>query len=256
MKGTILEKIIEAKRIRVAAAKRNVDLITVEPLSRPFRFSKALSNSAGPHVIAEFKRASPSKGVINDTLTPARSATAYREGGASAISVLTEEDFFGGSLDDLKEVRNAVDLPILRKDFVIDEFQIRESAAAGADAILLIVAALSVEELRRFSSLAYELGLDALVEVHDRTELDIAAEIEARLIGVNNRNLKTFEVSLDVARELIKHAPKNAIVIAESGMSTRQEINELSAVGFSGFLIGESLMRMESKLEDLTGARK
>ena len=243
MKGTILEKIIEAKRLQIAAAKQNFDLGDINRNANPFRLREALSDRSRHNIIAEFKRASPSKGIINDSVSPALAAANYRDAGAAAISVLTEEHFFKGSIDDLRAVRNAVDLPILRKDFIIDEFHIHESAAIGADAILLIVAALRVNELRHFCSLSDELGLDALVEVHDLAEMEVAAEIGAMLIGVNNRNLKTFEVSLDVSRELIKYAPPGAIMIAESGISSRREIAELSGLGYSGFLVGESLMR-------------
>ena len=242
MKGTILEKIIEAKRARVAAAKQILDLGHVEPKAQPHRLREALSNGSKLNIIAEFKRASPSKGMINNTREPSEVAAAYYDGGAAAISVLTEEDFFKGSLDDLRAVRKAVDLPILRKDFVLDEFQIREAAAAGADAILLIVAALSDEDLLRFSSVAQNLGLDALVEVHNRKEMTTAIDTGARLIGVNNRNLKTFEVSLDVSRDLIKYAPEGATMIAESGIGSRHDIEELSSLGYSGFLVGEALM--------------
>lgn len=245
MKGTILEKIIEAKRTRVEAAKRLSGLRTVQPLSQQFRLSQALSNSSGPHIIAEFKRASPSRGVINDSLKPEQAAASYCDGGAVAISVLTEEDFFQGSLDDLRSIREVVALPILRKDFIIDEFQIRESAAAGADAILLIVAALSIDELASFHSLANELGLDALVEVHSEKEMETAVAIGSNLIGVNNRDLLTFEVSLDVSRQLIKQAPPEATLISESGIKSRHDISELFDLGYSGFLIGETLMKAE-----------
>ncbi len=243
MKGTILERIIEAKRLQIATAKQNFDRTAIVRKAHPYRLRKALSDRSKHNIIAEFKRASPSKGIINDSVSPALAAANYRDAGAAAISVLTEEHFFKGSIDDLRAVRNAVDLPILRKDFIIDEFHIHESAAIGADAILLIVAALRVNELRHFCSLSDELGLDALVEVHDLAEMEVAAEIGAMLIGVNNRNLKTFEVSLDVSRELIKYAPPGAIMIAESGISSRDEIAELSGLGYSGFLVGESLMR-------------
>ena len=256
--STFLEKIIETKRGRVEAVKALTDPRELErqAFSGAFErrgFRDAVANRNRTNVIAEFKRASPSKGVINDTLGPADAAVAYRDGGASAISVLTEEDFFSGSLDDLCKIRTAVDLPILRKDFVIDEVQILESAAAGADAILLIVAALNIGELARFQSQAHELGLDTLIEVHDRDEMKTAADIGADLIGVNNRDLQTFEVSLDVSRELIAYAPRNAVMIAESGISSRQQIEELSGLGYSGFLVGESLMRSDdtvSSLED------
>lgn len=254
MKGTFLEKIIEAKRARIEKAKADSDLNALaEQAARPNagRFRKAMSNRSRVNIIAEFKRASPSKGVINDSVDAATTAQNYQNGGAAAISVLTEEDFFGGSLDDLSAVRKAVDLPILRKDFVIDEFQIRESAAAGADAILLIVAVLGVDKLLRFHSLASDLGLDALVEVHDLDELKIASDIGATLIGVNNRNLKTFEVTLDVSRELIASAPKNAIMISESGIRTTENIDELSSLGYNGFLVGESLMKSRDAMSEL-----
>lgn len=251
MRGTILEDIIEAKRARVDAAKRRAAIDAVGPISRPYRLREALSDRSKPNIIAEFKRASPSKGLINEQLDPGKAAEDYFAGGAAAISVLTEEDFFKGSLDDLRAVRDAVALPLLRKDFIIDEFQILESAAVGADAVLLIVAALSIDDLKRFYSLATRLGLDALVEVHDRDEMEIAAEIGANVIGVNNRNLKTFEVSLDVSRELIRFAPTGATMIAESGISSRSEIAELFDLGYSGCLIGESLMRSGDAVETL-----
>src|SRR5690606_13586429 len=158
-------------------------------------------------------------------------------------SVLTEEDFFLGSINDLNEAKNAVDIPVLRKDFVIDEYQIYESALIGADAVLLIVAALSVDELERFHKIASELGLDVLVEVHNAEEMKIAESIGAKIVGINNRNLKTFEVSLDVSRRLASMAPPNTVLISESGISQMNEISELRELGFSAFLIGETLMR-------------
>lgn len=243
MSGMILEKIIQAKRARIEAAKERCEFYSSPSKSQPHRFRDALAARTRPNIIAEFKRASPSKGVINDALSPVDVARNYRDGGAAAISVLTEEDFFNGSLDDLRAVREAVDLPILRKDFIVDEFQIRESEAAGADAILLIVAVLGVDELRRFQSLAQELGLDVLVEVHNEEEMETAASIGSTLIGVNNRSLHTFKVSLDVSRRLARVAPPDVILIAESGIKTRDDIRELYELGYSGFLIGETLMR-------------
>jgi indole-3-glycerol phosphate synthase len=205
-------------------------------------------------IIAEIKRASPSKGVINDRIDVAEVARDYAAGGAAAISVLTEEDFFKGSLDDLRFVKAAVDLPVLRKDFTIEEYQIYEAAAAGADAILLIVTALDEDELLRLRTLAEdELGMDAIVEVHSAEELEIADRIGAKMIGVNNRNLNTFDVSLDVSRELIKHRPEGVLMIAESGLTTRAEIDELRSLGFDGFLIGEALMRQPHVLASLAG---
>jgi indole-3-glycerol phosphate synthase len=252
MKGTILEKIIEAKRARVETAKRNSDLAPTHPAERPHRFRSALSDRSKPNIIAEFKRASPSKGLINDALAPADVARDYRDGGAAAISVLTEEDFFKGSLDDLRAVRSAVDLPILRKDFVFDAYQIYEAAQAGADAILLIVAILDDERLAELHAVAEnELGLDALVEVHTFEELERANKIGAKLIGVNNRDLKTFEVSLDISRELIKAKPRDAAMISESGLRSREDLIELSDLGYSGFLIGETLMRSGDARKEL-----
>ena len=250
MKGTIFEKIVDAKRERIAKAKRGIHLktLTERALSvragrQSHRLRQALSDASQINIIAEFKRASPSKGIINDSVDVAAVANAYERGGAKAISVLTEEDFFKGSLDDLRAVRNAVDLPILRKDFIFDAYQIYEAAEAGADAILLIAAMLDNEALAELHHLAeVSLGLDALVEVHTLRELERVKDIRVRLTGVNNRDLQTFNVSLDVSRELIKHAPKDAVMIAESGLKTRDDLMELQELGYSGFLIGETLM--------------
>lgn len=249
MSETILDKIIAAKHIRIAEAKNIVSDAAIRIAAEnyrvdreEFRLRKSLSRATRVNIIAEYKRASPSKGVINDTLDPFETAVAYRDRGAAAISVLTEEDFFRGSLDDLRTVRDAVDTPILRKDFTVDEYQIYEAAAAGADAILLIVAALSEERLVNLRSVATNLGLDALIEVHEEAELEIAHSIGADLIGVNNRNLKTFEVSLDVSRQLIRDK-QDAIFVSESGLSSRWELDELQSLGYDGFLIGETFMR-------------
>jgi Indole-3-glycerol phosphate synthase len=245
--STFLDKIISDKRKRVESARaiRSLNEIRDEAEQRDVvahRFAHAISGLE-PNIIAEFKRASPSKGVINDQLGPVETAAIYRSGGASAISVLTEEDHFLGSLDDLLAIKNTVDLPLLRKDFVIDEYQIYQSAVAGASAVLLIVAALPTVTLMTFQALANSLSLDVIVEVHDLDEMQIAIEIGATIIGVNNRNLKTFEVTLDVSRELIKMRPANALTIAESGISNADEISELHSLGYNAFLIGESLMR-------------
>jgi indole-3-glycerol phosphate synthase len=260
MNETFLEKILAVTREKVYAQRKVVDIselhdevFAVRENRERFQLSKALSVSDRINIIAEIKRASPSKGIINDRIDVAETATAYETGGASAISVLTEEQFFKGSLADLKDAREAVDLPILRKDFTIDEYQIYEAAAAGADAILLIVAALTSEVLSELQTLAHELGMDALVEAHTFEELETAASLGASLIGINNRNLRSLDVSLDVSRELIRHRPANAIMIAESGISSRDQINELKQLGFDGFLVGESLMR-GAEVERLTGA--
>ncbi len=212
--------------------------------SRPHALRLALKNVERLNVIAEFKRASPSKGMIRARAVPAQIALAYEAGGAAAISVLTEEDRFQGSLDDLRGVRAMVNVPVLRKDFIFDEYQLYESAAAGADALLLIVAALDEETLLHLRRVAEdELGMDALVEVHSEDEMRRAASAGARLIGINNRNLRTFEVSLDASTRLIKSAPPDALCVSESGLSAGADLHRLRALGYAGFLIGETLMR-------------
>ena len=250
MSETFLTTIYEAKRKRVEEEKRRRDISELRPAalevrsqSEDHRLRSALKHD-GINIIAEIKRASPSKGVINDAIDVADAARSYQAGGAAAISVLTEEDFFKGSLDDLRKVRATTSLPILRKDFVFDEVQIYEAAEAGADAVLLIVAMLNDEELTRLRDVAEsELGIDALIEVHNTDELQRVAAIGATLIGVNNRDLHSFKISLDVSRELIKYKPNNALIITESGITSRHEIEELRSLGFDGFLIGETLMR-------------
>ncbi|HEY3104139.1 MAG TPA: bifunctional indole-3-glycerol-phosphate synthase TrpC/phosphoribosylanthranilate isomerase TrpF [Pyrinomonadaceae bacterium] len=244
-----LSEIIEVKRQRLAAAKARLPLERLRELARQFRAGRshrlleALRNRSRANIIAEFKRRSPSKGKINPQADAQTIATMYESGGAAAISVLTEEDYFDGSLIDLRRIRTATSLPLLRKDFIFDEYQIYESAASGADALLLIVAALDVQSLRKLRELAEdELGIDALVEVHTKDELDRAVNCGARLIGVNNRDLRTFEVSTATSTLLAQVAPHNAILVSESGL-TLDEVRRLREIGYSGFLIGESLMR-------------
>ncbi len=259
MKETLLEKILAAKRTRVAKARKETDISALAELARDVRagsprhrLRSALSDASRMNIIAEFKRASPSKGMINRAADPAQIARAYEAGGACAISVLTEEDFFKGSLDDLREARAATSLPVLRKDFIVDEFQVYESAAAGADAILLIVAALTDEELARFHQLSCRvLGMDAIVEVHTKDELERAVAIDAAIIGVNNRDLRSFEISLDVSRELVRSKPEGAIMISESGLTSAGELMELRTLGFDAFLLGETLMRSHNAVDEL-----
>jgi len=261
MNSTFLDKIVASKRHRIEEAKGYIDAVGLSRTAfemstarTPHRLQTALGRTDRINIIAEYKRASPSKGMINDRMDAADAAKMYVDGGACAISVLTEEDHFLGSLNDLRRVRENVDLPILRKDFLVDDYQIVESAAAGADAILLIVSILSPESLSRLQKLANDFGLDAVVEVHDLDELEIALEADAKIIGVNNRDLENFEVSLDTSRALIEHAPKGSILISESGISSSEQIAELRGIGYSGFLIGESLMRSddpERMLEEL-----
>ncbi len=256
-----LNEIIELKKKRLEIAKQKRDFgelkisaIAVRENAEKHRLQNALKKNR-INIIAEIKRASPSKGMINDKIDVAEVAQKYERGGACAISVLTEEDRFSGSLEDLQSARNAVKLPVLRKDFIFDEFQIYEAADSGADVVLLIAAMLDDAQLMQLHNLAENiLGLDALVEVHTLQELERVKKTNAKIIGVNNRDLHTFKVSLDVSRELIKHAPKDALIITESGISTKEEIFELRNLGFSGFLIGETLMRsgnVEKELKKL-----
>lgn len=246
----VLSEIIAKKRERLLAARELVPLAQIQHLAIEARSSAvphALSNALhrdGMNVIAEFKRRSPSKGIIRPDADLLQIVKGYEAGGAAAISVLTEEDYFSGSLDDLRVVRAAVRLPVLRKDFVFDEYQVYESAAAGADAILLIVAALDDELLLGLRRLAeHTLGLDALVEVHTRDEMKRAIACDARLIGVNNRDLRTFEVSLETSLALAREAPRDTLLVSESGLRTGDDLRRLHAAGYRGFLIGETFMR-------------
>ena len=250
----VLREIIGRKRERVAEAKERVPLGKVKNRQTPHALRAALS-ADGINIIAEFKRRSPSKGVIRTDANLSQIVKSYEAGGAVAISVLTEEDYFDGSLDDLRTVKTTVELPVLRKDFVFDEYQVYESAVARADAILLIVAALDDETLSRLRRLAEdELGLDALVEVHTSDEMKRAAAARATLIGVNNRDLRTFEVSLQTSLSLAREAPSEALLISESGLRGPDDLRRLREVGYHGFLIGETLMRAgnpEQALRDL-----
>jgi len=249
----ILTEIITAKRKRVAAASEAAPLqrlreeaIAARRAAKPHALMNALDQSARVKIIAEFKRRSPSKGVIRADVDAVTMARDYERGGAVAVSVLTEEDYFDGSLDDLRAVRRAVSLPILRKDFIVDEYQVYESAAAGADALLLIVAALDDDSLAHLRHVTEDdLGMDALVEVHTSAELKRALASGAKLIGVNNRDLRTFTVSLETSIELAGEAPTNVVLISESGLNTSDDLRRLQSHGYKGFLIGESLMRAE-----------
>ena len=254
----ILAEIIERKQQQLTAAKQAVTLETLRDATRTVRrdaIAHALHNallSDAINVIAEFKRRSPSKGVIREAADPVEIAGEYASAGAAAISVLTEENYFDGSLDDLRAIRSAVHLPLLRKDFIFDEYQVHEAAAAGADAILLIVAALDDEHLSWLREVAEDkLGMDALVEVHDQTEMKRAAQCGAKLIGVNNRDLRTFEVSLETSLKLANDAPSDAVLISESGLKSTEDLLRLNESGYRGFLIGESLMRAESPRQAL-----
>ena len=205
-------------------------------------FRDALCASPSPRIIAECKRRSPSKGILRRDYDPAAHAAAYARAGAAAISVLTEPTFFDGNLEHLQQVRAAVAVPLLRKDFIVTEYQLAEAAACGADAVLLIVGALSDRELRHLAMTASSLALAALIEVHDRPELERALSADAEIIGVNSRNLRTLAVDPDVLEELATLIPSGVIAVAESGIRTAADIGRLSAMGYSAFLVGERLI--------------
>jgi indole-3-glycerol phosphate synthase len=248
-----LTEIIATRRERIAAAKNAVPRESLAGLAAEkrkdasaHRLLRSLSEGDGVKIIAEFKRRSPSKGIINEHANLSLIVSQYQRGGAAAISVLSEPDYFNGSLDDLREARATTALPILRKDFIVDEYQVFESAAAGADALLLIVAALDDSALRSLRQLTEDdLGMDALVEVHTAEEMQRAIDCGANIIGVNNRNLATFEVSLDTSIELAAEAGSEKLLVSESGIETIEDIKRLLGAGYRGFLIGETLMRSD-----------
>jgi indole-3-glycerol phosphate synthase len=258
----LLSEIIATKRRTLEPAKKAVSLEIIRRRAEEARtgatrhaLSAALNNGDRRNIIAEFKRRSPSKGVIYENADPAKIARSYETAGAAAISVLTEENYFDGSLNDLRQVREVVSIPILRKDFIFDEYQVYESAEAGADALLLIVAALDNETLARLRRVTEEeLGLDALIEVHTQEELDRAVAIGATLIGVNNRDLRTFNVSTETSVQLANLAPAGAVLVSESGLNPA-EVSKLKAVGYKGFLVGEALMRAEDPERQLRAFR-
>ncbi len=248
----ILDKIIATKHIEVAQRKTKTSIDDLrrqaEMVSAPRGFTDKLANAARdkrPGVIAEIKKASPSKGVIREHFDPVSIAKSYADAGASCISVLTDKNYFQGAERYLVAARDAVDLPVIRKDFMVDEYQIYESRALGADCILLIVAALNIMQLTVLHQLAKGLGMDVLIEVHDQTELEAALSLQPRLIGINNRNLKTFETSLDTTLNLLPHIPSNVTVVTESGISTRADVELMRAHEVHCFLVGEAFMRAE-----------
>jgi indole-3-glycerol phosphate synthase len=241
----ILDRIVARKREELREAIRPIADLRAEAESNRGRqrgFAAAL-RAKSPAIIAEIKKASPSRGVLIEDFRPADLARQYEKGGAAALSVLTDRDFFQGSLHDLGAARAACGLPVIRKDFTIAEYHVYEAAAAGADAILLIVAILEDGPLRSFRELAESLGMDALVEVHDAAELERAQRSGARIIGVNNRDLRTFQVSLDVSKALAPSIPSDVIRVSESGIFTFDDIDRLRAAGFDAFLIGEHLVK-------------
>ncbi|MAE94170.1 MAG: indole-3-glycerol phosphate synthase [Deltaproteobacteria bacterium] len=245
---TILDEILDHKRVEVAAARETTPDAELAAAAaaidrQPRGFRRALVESEPPRVIAEIKRRSPSKGEIRADFDPLAIARAFEQGGAAALSVLTDEHFFGGSLDVLRAVREVTALPLLRKDFVVDPYQIDEAWVAGADAVLLIVRALEPAELPRLQEHARALGLDVLVEVDDEAGLERAAAAGADLIGVNNRDLARFVTDLAVTERLAPKVPEDAVLVAESGIFGFEDVDRLTEAGAQAFLVGESLMR-------------
>jgi indole-3-glycerol phosphate synthase len=246
-----LDQIVAATRRRLAEIKPAADLRQLDRqagkhVPRGFRRALESASQDGVAVIAELKRASPSRGLIRDEFDSEILAQELESAGAAALSVLTDAEFFQGSLENLRRASACTMLPCLRKDFLIDEFQLLEARANGADAALLIVAALSQGELKRLASRADEYSLDVLCEVHDEDELLRAVDAGCDLIGVNSRNLRTFQVDLETAFRLVNSIPKNALAVAESGIHNGADIARLRAIGYQGFLIGESLMKAKS----------
>ncbi|MDQ7018137.1 MAG: indole-3-glycerol phosphate synthase TrpC [Robiginitomaculum sp.] len=249
---SILERILDTKREEIAAGKTTTsmqDLLgRVQSCTLPRGFVQALkSPPTGTSIalIAEIKRASPSKGLIREDFDPASLARAYQDGGATCLSVLTDREYFQGQNAFLGEARAACTLPVLRKDFIIDPWQVVQSRALGADCILLIMAALETALANELASLAQDLGMDVLVEVHNATEMEAALTLPVRLIGINNRNLSTFETSLSVTEDLSRDLPEGLFLVSESGIYTAEDIARVKAAGASAVLVGESLMRQD-----------
>jgi indole-3-glycerol phosphate synthase len=247
----ILDTIVARKKEEVAALKARGIAALAQEISPPRGFIRALTDFPGVAVIAEAKKASPSKGVIRPDFDPVAIARSYQTGGAQALSVLTDVDFFQGSLAYIPAVRAAVTLPVLRKDFIIDPLQIREARAYGADAILLIAAILETSQIEEYQGLALELGMDALVEVHDEAELEKAVAAGSRLIGVNNRDLRDFSMDLNTTFRLQKMIPKDIPLVSESGIRDHRDMVRLAAHGVRAALVGETLMRAADPAEAL-----
>ncbi|MEM6887625.1 MAG: indole-3-glycerol phosphate synthase TrpC [Pseudomonadota bacterium] len=252
MSETILDKIKAYKLEEIDADKEATPLSSLEtqarnaPASRPFGDALHRASRSGYGLIAEIKKASPSKGLIRADFNPATLADAYAEGGATCLSVLTDTPSFQGAKEYLTDARAACDLPVLRKDFMYDPYQVVEARALGADCILIILASVSDAQAEELEATAIEWGMDVLLEVHDAPELERANHLNSRLIGINNRNLKTFETTLDTTRELSKYVPADRLIVAESGLSTPEDLADMARYGARIFLIGESLMRQES----------
>ena len=248
--GSILDKIVANKKKEVAYAKSKTSYIELEESElfhrECYSFRDFLLDPSRTGIIAEFKRKSPSKGIINDKVTVAEVTTGYADAGASALSVLTDRDFFMGKKADLAAARKVNSIPILRKDFMIDEYQVIEAKSLGADIILLIAAILSPDEIQKLASLAKSLGLNVLLEVHNLEELESSLNPNLDAIGVNNRNLADFSVSVETSYQLAPHIPAEFLKISESAISNPETIKQLKLAGFNGFLIGENFMKQEN----------
>ena len=261
MTGTYLKEILETTKTAISKRKKTFPITKLESLLKDLKgirgFRNELINSLQKNsisVIAEMKKASPSQGLIRERYEPKVLAKLYKDADASCLSVLTDEPYFHGSLDHLSLVRETVELPLLRKDFIVDTYQIYESLYYGADCILLIVAALTQSQLHDYYQLANELKLDVLVEVHTYKELESALKIEPSIVGINNRNLETFKVNLSTTKYLVKEIPDKVLVVSESGIKTRKDINKITSYGVNIFLVGEVFMKSHNpgqKLKDL-----
>jgi len=248
----ILNKILETKKVEIAAAKAKIGLPEMQalaesaPKTRDFIGSIRKKIVAGKAaVIAEIKKASPSKGVIRPDFKPSEIALSYEKGGAACLSVLTDVEYFQGSSEYLKLARAACKLPVLRKDFMIDEYQVYEARAMGADCILLIAAAIDLSKMRELENIAHKLGMSVLVEVHNGEELELALQLETPLLGINNRNLRTFEVTLDTTLGLLNRLPQGKIVVTESGIFTTEDVKLMRNNQVNTFLVGEAFMRQD-----------
>jgi indole-3-glycerol phosphate synthase len=259
----ILRKIVSRKLEEIAAARRETALDTLKArladADRPRGFADAIAGKIAEGkagVIAEIKKASPSKGVLRENFVPAEIARSYEQGGAACLSVLTDVDFFQGSNEYLRQARSACSLPVIRKDFIVDPYQVYEARAIEADCILLIAACLEDNQMHDLNNLAHELGMDVLVEVHDRQELQRALTLNNRLLGINNRDLRSFEVSLDTTLGMLDDIPPDAIVVTESGILDKADVQKMRDHQVNAFLVGEAFMRAEQpghKLAELFG---
>ncbi|MBA2123569.1 hypothetical protein B9J78_01295 [bacterium Unc6] len=263
LKNMYLNKILENKKIEIEKAKNIVSLNSIIKRCKKVNFKTkslctAINKSHHISLIAEIKRKSPSKGILVGRLNPVVLAQIYEASGASAISVLTDTEFFGGSLKDLEDVKKTVHIPVLRKEFIIDKYQIYQSYASGADAVLLIAGILTLKELENFSHLSHSLGMQVLCEVHTEEELKCVLDCKEKIniIGINNRNLETLDLNLNTTEQIIKHIPKDRVVVSESGIKNYEDVLHLQSLGVQAILVGETLITAEDvqlKIKELLG---